>query len=206
MSQPHEQSRSRGPRQAHRLGPQRNPDIDTAVLSAARELIAERGYYGASVDAIARRADVGRPTVYRRWPSKAHIVHDAVYPSVEPAPFGTTDAAQKVAALVSGAYELFGTPAARAGVPGLMSDTRSDPQLHDRLVTEQIDPVREVVRRLVADGVADGTLRSGVDVDTIVDVLAGAAIFAMSVRNSYEDEALASRLTDLLLYGLVSRD
>ncbi len=64
---------------AARLGPQRNPAIDEAVLQATRDLLVENGYAGTSIDAIATRAGVGRPAIYRRWPSKAHIVHDAVY-------------------------------------------------------------------------------------------------------------------------------
>ncbi len=67
----------------HRLGPQRNPAIDEAVLQATRDLLVENGYAGTSIDAIATRAGVGRPAIYRRWPSKAHIVHDAVYPVME---------------------------------------------------------------------------------------------------------------------------
>ncbi len=38
----------------HRLGPQRNPAIDDAVLDATRQLLEEKGYAGTSIDAIAR--------------------------------------------------------------------------------------------------------------------------------------------------------
>lgn len=67
----------------HRLGPQRNPAIDDAVLDATRQLLEEKGYAGTSIDAIATRAGVGRPAIYRRWPSKAHIVNDAIYPVLD---------------------------------------------------------------------------------------------------------------------------
>ncbi|NKZ68426.1 TetR family transcriptional regulator, partial [Rhodococcus hoagii] len=39
----------------HRLGPQRNPAIDEAVLQATRDLLVENGYAGTSIDAIATR-------------------------------------------------------------------------------------------------------------------------------------------------------
>lgn len=190
----------------HRLGPQRNPAIDAAVLDAARELLIERGYQGTSIDAIAARAGVGRPTIYRRWRTKAHIIHDAVYPTIEPTPLDPAEITEHVAALVAGAYALFGTPAARAGVPGLMSDTRSDPELRKRLVTEQLGPVREVVGGLIADASATGAIRPGVDVDTIVDVLAGAAIFALSVRDAELTDDLVEQMTELIVHGIMPGD
>ncbi|MDN5757950.1 MAG: TetR/AcrR family transcriptional regulator [Tomitella sp.] len=166
----------------------------------------ERGYQGTSIDAIAARAGVGRPTIYRRWRTKAHIIHDAVYPTIEPMPLDPAEITEHVAALVAGAYALFGTPAARAGVPGLMSDTRSDPELRKRLVTEQLGPVREVVGGLIADASATGAIRPGVDVDTIVDVLAGAAIFALSVRDAELTDDLVEQMTELIVHGIMPGD
>nr|WP_246597797.1 helix-turn-helix domain-containing protein [Nocardia tengchongensis] len=66
----------------HRLGPHRDPAVDTAVLDAARALLVEQGYTATSIDAIAARAGVSRPAIYRRWPSKAHLIAQAVFPDV----------------------------------------------------------------------------------------------------------------------------
>ena len=57
-----------------RRGRPRDPAIDEAILDAAREVIAERGYTGASIDQIARTAGVGKDTLYRRWDSKQALV------------------------------------------------------------------------------------------------------------------------------------
>lgn len=57
-----------------RRGRPRDPAIDAAILDAAREVIAERGYTGASIDQIARTAGVGKDTLYRRWDSKQALV------------------------------------------------------------------------------------------------------------------------------------
>ncbi|WP_182359881.1 TetR/AcrR family transcriptional regulator [Tomitella gaofuii] len=186
----------------HRLGPQRNPEIDASVLKATRELLVERGYQAVSIDAIASRAGVGRPTVYRRWRSKAHIVHDAIYPSIEPTPLAEGTLEDRLTALVTGAFALFGMPHARAGVPGLMSETRSDPELRAKLVTEQLEPVRLAVAQLIAEGVAAGQVRADADADTVVDVLAGAAIFALGVRNADDAPVLAARVSELIIRGI----
>ena len=63
------------------FGRPRDPRIDGAVLRATVELLAETGYPGLLVSAIAQRAGTSKPAIYRRWPSKAHLVHEAVFPS-----------------------------------------------------------------------------------------------------------------------------
>lgn len=48
------------------------------ILEAALDMLAETGYDGMTVDMVAARAKAGKATLYRRWPSKAHLVADAV--------------------------------------------------------------------------------------------------------------------------------
>lgn len=59
---------------APRRGRPRDPAASRAILSAAREVLARNGYTGASMDEIARRAGVGKDTLYRRWSSKESLV------------------------------------------------------------------------------------------------------------------------------------
>lgn len=55
------------------IGARPNPAAEAAILAAAREVIAEKGYAGFSIEEVARRAGAGKPTVYRRWPTKAEL-------------------------------------------------------------------------------------------------------------------------------------
>ncbi|WP_141631619.1 helix-turn-helix domain-containing protein, partial [Mycobacterium avium] len=50
------------------FGRPRDPRIDAAVLRATVELLAETGYPGLLVSAIAQRAGTSKPAIYRRWP------------------------------------------------------------------------------------------------------------------------------------------
>lgn len=59
-------------------GRKRDHSRDLAILDAVLDVLAEQGYNGMSMDAVASRAKAGKATVYRRWPSKAHLVHDAI--------------------------------------------------------------------------------------------------------------------------------
>jgi AcrR family transcriptional regulator len=56
----------------------RSARVVRAVLDAALELFAERGYAGLSFDEVAARAEVNKTTVYRRWPTKADLVRAAL--------------------------------------------------------------------------------------------------------------------------------
>ncbi len=56
--------------------PERSPD-DTreAILAAALDLLAERGFYGTSMPALAQRAQIGAGTPYRHFGSKEELVN-----------------------------------------------------------------------------------------------------------------------------------
>lgn len=54
----------------------RDPRLDERILGAASALLSEVGYDALTMEGIAERADVGKPTVYRRWPTLAHLVFE----------------------------------------------------------------------------------------------------------------------------------
>ena len=56
------------------IGARRNPDSAEAILEAAEAVLIEAGYAGFSIEAVARRARAGKPTIYRWWPSKAALL------------------------------------------------------------------------------------------------------------------------------------
>jgi AcrR family transcriptional regulator len=51
---------------------------DLALREATLALLAEVGYDRLTIDAVAARARAGKPTIYRRWQSKAELVVDAL--------------------------------------------------------------------------------------------------------------------------------
>ncbi|MDX8516242.1 TetR/AcrR family transcriptional regulator [Mesorhizobium captivum] len=56
------------------IGAKRNPESADAILEAAEAVLVEAGYSGFSIEAVARRARAGKPTIYRWWPSKAALL------------------------------------------------------------------------------------------------------------------------------------
>ncbi|MFC7110976.1 helix-turn-helix domain-containing protein [Nonomuraea rubra] len=63
-------------------GRPRDPETDAAILRAALELFIERGVEGTSMEQIAKRAGVGKLTVYRRWSTKEDLIAQAVEQTV----------------------------------------------------------------------------------------------------------------------------
>ncbi len=56
----------------------RGAELEDALLQAAWDEVFEHGYAALTIDAVAQRAGTSRPVIYRRWPSKADLVHAAV--------------------------------------------------------------------------------------------------------------------------------
>ncbi len=117
------------------LGRPRDKRIDSAVLRSTVELLAETGYADLSVDAIARRAGTSKPAIYRRWPSKAHLVHEAVFPISDATALPDTGSlAGDVREMVRRTAAVLTTAAARAALPGLVGEMAADLTLHAALL------------------------------------------------------------------------
>src|SRR5262249_17493065 len=70
----------------------RHPRIERTrrvVLNAAIALLAESGYAGATIEAIAARSGVAKSTIYRHWPSRLELINDAFQELKPPAPTPT---------------------------------------------------------------------------------------------------------------------
>lgn len=184
-------------------GSRRDPAINDAVLEATRKLLVTRGYSATSIDLIAATAKVSRPAIYRRWRSKAHLVHEAAFPDLGPTPC-EDDIVAEITRLCHGALVMYGDPVVREAVPGLLHDLRLEPAMR-KLINDRLEAA---ARRRLADqltnAVEDGTVRPSVDADTVMDVVAGAAWYAVCVRKVTDVETAARQLTDLVLRGVLT--
>jgi AcrR family transcriptional regulator len=129
---------------ASRVGRPRDPRVDDAVRAAALELLVEEGYQATSIQAIARRAGVSAPTVYRRWANKAEVIEEAVFPTPFIEPTATTgDLRRDLSTYCRGIIEHLGDPAVRAAIPGLLTEYQTDPEMWRRLLRRSVTPMRE---------------------------------------------------------------
>ena len=69
-----------------RRGRPRDPGVDAAIRSAAVDLLGEVGYARLTMDLVAERAGVSKPSLYLRWPNKVSLVADALQHRARPVP------------------------------------------------------------------------------------------------------------------------
>ena len=58
------------------IGARRNPASQEAILDAAEAILNEHGLAGFSIEAVARLARAGKPTIYRWWPNRTALMMD----------------------------------------------------------------------------------------------------------------------------------
>lgn len=187
-----------------RQGSRKDPAIDAAVLAATRTLLVERGYAATSIDLIASTAGVSRPAVYRRWHSKAELVHEAAFPDLGP-DSPEDDFTAEVTRLCRGAIRMYGDAVVREAIPGLLTDLRADRHVR-KVISDRLEAAArgQLAERLRAAATA-GTARGAVDSDTLMDVIAGGAWYAVCVRRVTDVDHAAEGLVDLVLRGVLAR-
>jgi AcrR family transcriptional regulator len=185
------------------LGRPRDPRIDGAVLRATVELLAETGYADLTVDAIARRARTSKPAIYRRWPSKAHVVHEAVFPIGEGTALPDTGSlAGDVREMLRRTTAVLTTPAARAALPGLVGEMAADPALHAALLERFSDVLSRGLTDRLDDAVTRGEARPDVTAAELVETIAGITLMALITRGDALDNAWTERTAALITRGI----
>ncbi|KZS83140.1 TetR/AcrR family transcriptional regulator [Mycobacterium persicum] len=186
------------------FGRPRDPRIDAAVLRATVELLAETGYAGLLVSAIAERAGTSKPAIYRRWPSKAHLVHEAVFPIGAATEIPDTGSlATDLRDMVRRTMAVLATPAARAALPGLVGEMAADPTLHAALLERFAGIISGGLASRLENAAAAGEIRADVTADELVEAIAGSTLLGLLTRGAELDDAWADRTTTLLLSGIL---
>ena len=185
------------------FGRPRDPRIDDAVLRATVELLAETGYPGLSVSAIAERAGTSKPAIYRRWPSKAHLVHEAVFPIGAATTIPDTGSLpEDLREMVRRTKAFLTTPAARSALPGLVGEMASDPTLHSALLERFADIFAGGLAEWLERATGQGEVRTGVTAAELAEAIAGITLLGLLTHVTELDEAWVDRTTTLLLKGI----
>ena len=184
-------------------GRPRDRRIDSAILSATAQLLVEIGYSNLSVAAVAERAGTTKSALYRRWSSKAELVHEAAFPTAPTAldsPAG--DIAADVRMMIEATRDVFTTPVVRAALPGLVADVMADPQLNARVLARFTD-LFIAVRVRLRDAVDRGEAHPGVDPDRLIELIGGATMLRMLLRPDEKlEDAWVDQTTAIVVHGV----
>jgi AcrR family transcriptional regulator len=188
------------PRRA--IGRPKDQRADRAIVTAALELMAERGMRDLRVDDVAERAGVGKATIYRRYRSKNAMVSDAVAALVSEIAIPDTGSTRAdLLALMGQAVELYNGRLAARVMPSLVEEARRNPELASTIRDEFLSGRREALSAVLKRGVRRGDLRRGLDLELALDVLGGAIFYRLLITGGPIDERLAEGVVELTLRG-----
>jgi AcrR family transcriptional regulator len=158
-----------------------DPTVDDAIAAAALALLTEQGFARMTIEAVARAAGVGKPAIYRRFSDKAGLVAHVIsrqLPALESTELG--DARAELWRAVEQGLPTDG-PAYVRLIGGLIAEQDRHPELIEAFRTTILLPRRAVVRSIVERGQARGEIRSDIDPEAALDLMAGpflARVFA----------------------------
>jgi AcrR family transcriptional regulator len=140
-----------------RADAQRNHD---RIIGAAHEALAEHGL-DVSMEEIARRANVGPATLYRRFPSKQLLLRailDARLDELEPQIMAACAAADPWEGLVAGMRAVLDAQARHMALLQALAEAGVLPKLKAELHARVFTPLSEVFARAQAAGLVRGDL------------------------------------------------
>ena len=152
-----------------------------AILAATIDLIGELGYDGVSIEAIARRAGVGKQTIYRWWPSKGAVALEALDDSLaKVVDFPDTgDIVEDLRTQMKGVTQLLGSTKVGPVYQGLLAAAQSDPTLSRAHLEEVIRPATVAGHERLELAQKRGELRADVDRQELIDMLYGAIYYRL---------------------------
>ncbi len=156
-------------------GRPRSEEAHRAILDATLVLLREVGFAGLTMEGVAARAKVGKATIYRRWPSKAPLVMEALslLPDMHPADTGSLAGDLRVLLQDLVSY-LKSTPLPGA-LPVLALERDRDPELA-KILDTYIAESRKPVFKVLDQAIARGELNPNIDRELAGEIIIGPII------------------------------
>ena len=178
------------------IGAQRNPASEAAILAAARDLLAEEGLAGFSIEAVARRAHAGKPTIYRWWPDKTRLLL-AVYAGLkDDLQHPETGALEgDVRAFITHLFEFWGDSPAGPVIRSIIAEAQTNEEASAAFLAFHRERNAETATRFARHGLATDKAAA------IAEIAVSYAWGQLLTGRRHNDEQIA-RLTDILIRGV----
>ncbi len=189
------------PRRRTSGGPVLQSDVTAAIEQAFFEELAVVGYGRLSVDAVAKRAGVGKAAIYRRWKSKSELTMDLVS-KVAVAAIDVPDTGvlwDDLRQYLHNGHAALAHPLARTIIPDLLAEATRNSELTSLLG----DMIREP-RRIKATQILDrakerGEIPTDYDIEVTLDMIAGPLYWRQAVMQLPADDDYLDRLADSIV-------
>lgn len=181
------------------LGRPRDARIDSEVITAVLTALKGGGYRAVTIDGVAKQVGRARSSIYRRWPSKSHLVAYAVVGVMGRTPAGDTGSVRgDLQAAVDTLWHAFRGPLGRA-LAGLVADMAQDAELDSMIRREVLAPRRQSMLEALERGRVRGEVRQGFDEELVLDMLTGPFYFRRLFGHRPITRQTTRRIVDYLL-------
>lgn len=183
-----------------RPGRPRSEKSRGAIIKATHGLLNEKGGAGLNIEAIARRAKVGKPTLYRWWPTLADLVLEVLLYQAD------AEITILPRASLRQTLRLFLRLSMKAIVDGagahlrfLMAQAQQDEAFRKRFREGFTAKRRSALRSIFVQAVERGQMDSKHDLDLLVDLIFGAMWYRLLIGHARMDESFADALTGVMV-------
>ena len=184
-------------------GRQRSVESEKAILTATLQLLKEKRLRDITIEEIARRAGVGKMTIYKWWPSKAYVALDAFKETTNRMILvpDTGDAERDLAELLRSSMSFYSSATGRI-FGEFLAESQSDPKFavlfRERFLKPRRDATRKVLDRAMKRGEIDDTL----DRELVLDLMFGPMVLRLMIAHGPLNKAAADAMISTLLRGI----
>ncbi len=186
--------------EAAKKGRPRSEKSRKAILNATNKLLLQTSVQELSIEAIAKKAKVGKTTIYRWWPNKTAVVMDALanQPGMQtPLP---TASSHKDAILMQmdKLIRLIDSTNGRT-IAQLFSEAQASETSLQIFKDNLLEPLMDAIRYSIEEGQRHGEFRKDISPTLAADILCGPIFFRLMAhpddlgegfRKGYPDEAI----------------
>jgi TetR/AcrR family transcriptional regulator of autoinduction and epiphytic fitness len=170
------------------------------IIEAAVAELAEVGYGGVTIEAVAARAGVGKSTIYRHWRDKLELIADAFetfHERMVP-DFGELSARAAIELLLGHVAEVVVDSIFSRCIPAMIEGAERDPRVREFFYAYSAER-RQVLIDLIRRGIDDGEFDAGLDPELATAAMLGTIFYRRLMTAEPFDPAAAGELVDLVL-------
>lgn len=156
-------------------GRPRDPEVEKRILDATLAQMARDGYSRMSLDGVAADAGVSKPTIYRRWTSKADLATAALRTlQIAEPPIDTGCTKDDLIGILQNFRRSLLRPNGMSLIGMVLAEENHTPDLLAFFRERIVAPRRHMLRIVLERAKQRHELRRGVDIEVVVVMLVGA--------------------------------
>jgi AcrR family transcriptional regulator len=166
-----------------------------AILSAVYDLLQEKSVRDLTIEEVARQAGVGKPTIYKWWPSKAALVMAMLddRSTDDLSALGSASAEDVIRHLLADVVRRFNGFLGKVAIE-ILAEGQSDPDVLQEYRERYLNQRRAFATGAIERAQAAGELRRDIDPQVLLDMIFGPIYFRRFVRHEKLDQRFADEV------------